>query len=127
MSSKSELEFLPSSTPGMPFSEAVRVGNVLYLSGMLPLDASRKVVEGGIVAQTRQVMDNIKAVLEKNGSSLDKVFKMTCMLADMSEWPEMNKVYVTYFSGQFPARSAFGSTGLAMGAKLEIEAVAVVE
>lgn len=122
----SELEFMPSTIPGVPFSEAVRVGNVLYLSGMLPLDANRKIVEGGIVEQTRQTMDNIKAVLEKHGTSMDKVFKMTCMLADMSEWPDMNKVYVTYFKDRFPARSAFGSTGLAMGAKLEIEAMAYV-
>lgn len=126
MSNASDLEFFSSPVPSLPFSEAVRVGNVLYLSGMLPLGPDRKIVTGGIEAETRQVMDNIKAVLAKHGSSLDKVFKMTVMIADMSEWPAMNTVYVTYFKGRFPARSAFGATALAMGAKLEIECSAVI-
>lgn len=126
MSSNSDLEFFSSPVPNLPFSEAVRVGNVLHLSGMLPIDAERKLVTGGIGPETRQVMENIKAVLEKHGSSLDKVFKMTVMLADMADWPEMNKIYVTYFKRHFPARSAFGATALALGAKLEIECSAAL-
>ncbi len=126
MSHSADLEFYSSEVPNMPFSEAVRVGNVLYLSGMLPLDASRKIVAGGIGPETVQVMENIKAVLEKHGSSMDKVFKMTVMLADMSDWPELNKIYVTYFPNHKPARSAFGATALAMGARLEIECCAVI-
>ncbi len=126
MSNASNLEFFASPVPGLPFSEAVRVGNVLHLSGMLPLGPDRKIVAGGIEAETRQIMDNIKAVLEKHGSSLEKVFKMTVMIADMSEWPAMNQIYVTYFKDRFPARSAFGANALAMGAKLEIECSAVL-
>lgn len=126
MSSNSDLEFFSSPIPNVPFSEAVRVGNVLHLSGMLPLGPDRKIVAGGIEAETRQVMDNIKSVLEKHGSSLDKVFKMTVMIADMSEWPAMNAVYVAYFKDHFPARSAFGANALAFGAKLEIECSALI-
>ena len=82
---------------------------------------------GGIAAETRQTMDNIRAALERCGSSLDKVVKATVMMADMAEWGEMNKVYVTYFDKHLPARSAFGTTGLALGARVEIECIAVLD
>lgn len=122
-----EVEYLSSeSMKGFPFSEAVRVGNMLYLSGQLGLDISRKLVAGGIVAETRQTLENIKSTLEKYGSSLDHVVKVTCMLADMSEWAKMNEVYVTYFSKHLPARSALGANGLALGARVEIECIAVL-
>jgi len=112
---------------GYPFSEAVRVGDMLYLSGQIGIDDSRKLVSGGITAETRQVMENIKSVLELYGSSLDHVVKITVMMADMSEWSEMNKVYITYFSKNLPARSAFGTTGLALGARVEIECLATLK
>jgi reactive intermediate/imine deaminase len=99
---------------------------MLYMSGELGRDSSGKLVAGGIAAETRQALDNIKATLERYGSSLDQVVKATVMLADMSEWAEMNTVYVTYFSDHFPARSAFGASGLALGARVEIECVAVI-
>jgi len=112
---------------GLPFSEAVRVGDMLYLSGQIGIDKSRKLVSGGIGPETRQTLENIKAALERHGSSLDQVVKATVMMADMKEWPEMNKVYVTYFPQHLPARSAFGATALALGARVEIECIAVVK
>ncbi len=130
MSSKndSDVEYLTSEkTKGLPFSEAVRVGNMLFLSGQLGLDTSGKLVPGGIAAETRQTMENIKATLERHGSSLDHVIKVTVMLADMSEWGEMNGIYVTYFLNHLPARSALGANGLALGAKIEIECIAVIK
>jgi reactive intermediate/imine deaminase len=111
---------------GLPFSEAVRTGNLLFLSGQLGTDASQKLVPGGIKAETRQALENIRAVLERHGSSLDRVVKCTAMLADMQEWAAMNEVYVTFFPQHLPARSAFGTTGLALNARLELECIATV-
>jgi reactive intermediate/imine deaminase len=107
----------------LPFSQAVRIGDVLYLSGALGnLPGTRQVVPGGIEAETKQTMDNIAAVLAANGLSFDDVFKCTVMLADMAKWEDFNKVYVTYFkSDRLPARSAFGAGGLALGAQVELE------
>jgi 2-iminobutanoate/2-iminopropanoate deaminase len=123
-----DVEYYTSgSLKGLPFSEAVRVGRMLYLSGKLGTDSSGNVVAGGIAAETRQTMENIKAALERYGSSLEHVFKATVMLADMNEWGEMNKVYVTYFPTHLPARSAMGVNGLARGARVEIEVVAVTK
>jgi 2-iminobutanoate/2-iminopropanoate deaminase len=111
----------------LPFSQAVRVGDVVYLSGQIgtrPGDFSA-VVPGGIEEETRQTMENIRAALEKSGSSMDRVVKCTVMLADMKDWPAMNAVYARYFSNAKPARSSFGATGLALGAKVEIECLAL--
>ena len=123
----SDIEYFTSEIlKGLPFSAAVRVGRMLYLSGQIGIDASGKLVSGGISAETRQAMANIRATLEQCGSSLDNVIKATVMLADMNEWSEMNKVYVTYFSKHLPARSALGANGLALGARVEIECIAVL-
>ena len=125
---KADVEYLTSENmKSLPFSEAVRLGNVLYLSGQMGIDQAIKIVPGGIAAETRQALENIKATLEKYGSSLEHVIKVTVMLADMSEWGEMNKVYLTYFSKNLPARSAFGTSGLALGGRVEIECIAVVK
>ena len=102
------------------------MGNILYLSGQLG-DSAGKIVPGGIEAETRRTLENIKAALERNGSSLDNVVKCTAMLADMSEWPAMNAVYATYFTKHYPARSAFGTNGLALGARMELECMATVD
>jgi len=110
----------------LPFSEAVRVGNMLYLSGQIGVDKTMKLVSGGIVGETKQTMDNIKSTLERYGSSLEHVIKVTVMLADMAEWSEMNKVYVRYFPVHLPARSAFGTSGLVFGARVEIECIAML-
>lgn len=111
--------------PGLPFSELVEVGELFFLSGQIGSGADGKVVAGGIAAETRQALDNIAAVLERHGSSLSRVVKVTVMLADMAEWPSMNAEYVKYFEQHLPARSAFGCNGLAMGARLEIECIAL--
>ena len=107
----------------LPFSQAVKVGEVLYLSGQLGnKPGSRELVEGGMEAQTRQTMDNIGWVLKQNGLTFDDVFKCTVMLADMKKWDDFNKVYVTYFKPErLPTRSAFGTNGLALGAEVELE------
>lgn len=119
--------FTTVSMKDLPFSEAVRAGNMLYLSGQIGIDSSMKLVPGGISTETRQVMENIKATLERYDSSLDHVIKVTVMLADISEWGEMNSVYVQFFSKHLPARSALGANGLAMGARVEIECIAVLK
>ena len=115
-----------AGNPTLPFSEAVRVGSMLYLSGQIGTDSTLRLVPGGIVPETRQTLDNIRAVLERHGSSLDRVVKCTVMLADISEWSTVNSVYVTYFPGRKPARSALGANGLALGARVEIECWATV-
>lgn len=112
----------------LPFSEAVRVGEMLYLSGQLGTDETFKLVPGGIAAETRRTLENIRGVLERHGSSMDSVVKCTVMMADMKEWGAMNEVYVTFFKpGRLPSRSAFGASGLALGARVEIECWATVK
>ena len=124
---RSQVEYLSSETlKGYPFSESVRVGNLILLSGQIGTDASGKLVSGGITAETKQIFENIKVALARQGSSLDNVVKCTVMIADMKEWAEMNKVYVTYFTKNLPARSSLGVNGLALGAKVEIECLATV-
>ena len=105
----------------LPFSDAVRVGDVLYLSGQLGIGADGKLPEG-IEAQTKLALDNVGGILRRAGLGYGDVFHCTAMLADMKDWPAMNKVYVTYFpEGKRPARSAFGASGLALGALIELE------
>ncbi|MBI3886310.1 MAG: RidA family protein [Opitutae bacterium] len=121
-------EFFPTAmkaNPPLPFSEAVRVGDMLYLAGQLgTLPGTTQVAPGGIDAEARQVMENIRAVLERHGTSLDHAVKCTVFLADMKEWPAFNAAYRGFFKKDFPARSAFGTTGLAFGARVEVECVA---
>ena len=105
----------------LPFSDAVRVGDTLYLSGQLGIGADGKLPEG-IAAQTKQALDNIGAILKRAGLGYDDVFHCTAMLSDMKLWPDFNKVYVIYFpEGKRPARSAFGASGLALNALVELE------
>ncbi len=120
----------PFGAPTRPFSPAVRVGNVIYLAGQIGTDASASgaVVPGGIAAETKQVMENIKRVAEAVGSSMDRLVKCTVFMADMAEWDAMNAVYRTYFTApNFPARSALGVNGLALNARVEIECIALVK
>ena len=118
-----DFEFLtPYGAPTLPFSPAVRVGNLLILSGQIGTTGpDNQLIAGGIGPETRQALENIKDVLERSGSSMDRVVKCTAMLADMSEWAAMNAVYVEYFPVNKPARSALGANGLALGAKVELE------
>lgn len=106
-----------------PFSEAVLVGDVLYLSGQIgAADDQRSVVPGGTAAETRRMMELIGATLERQGLGFRDLFKCTVMLADMGDWPEFNRVYASYFeAGRYPSRSAMGVSGLALGARVEME------
>lgn len=111
----------------LPFSEAVRVGDLVFLSGQIGIvPGSMKLVPGGITAEASQAMDNIRRVLTTHGYEMRDLIKCTVMLADMADWPAFNEVYRRYFSDRFPARSAFGSNGLALGARVEVECIAAV-
>ena len=123
------MQFIASpddSALGLPFCAAVRVGDMLYLSGAIgKRPGTLTLAEGGIGAEARQAMDNLARTLAACGLSFADVVKCTVMLADMSEWRAFNEVYVSYFApGKLPARSAFGATGLALGARVEVEALA---
>ena len=109
----------------LPFSAAVRVGSMLYLSGQLGTDSLGRLVPGGIGPETAQALENIRGLLEAQGSGMDRVVKCTAMLADMAEWGAMNREYVRHFPAKRPARSAFGTSGLALGARVELECLAV--
>ncbi|KAA9132100.1 RidA family protein [Marinihelvus fidelis] len=112
----------------LPFSDAVRVDNLLFLSGKLGnIAGTMQLVEGGIQAETRQTMEHIKAAVEKYGGSMDRMVKCTVFLADMAEWGAMNEVYMTYFPKNPPARSALGASGLALDARVEIECIAALD
>lgn len=119
-----------SANPAMqvPFSDAVRVGHMLYLSGKIGnIPGTRNLAEGGIQGETRQALENIKASLERYGSSIGEVVKCTVFLADIDEWAAMNEVYMEYFHTNPPARSALGSSGLALNSRVEIECLATVD
>lgn len=125
------VEFLNSpafSALGLPFSEIVRVGNTLYLSGQMGnLPGTLTLAPGGIEAQARQTLQNIKSTLEAHGYSMAHIVKCTVMLADMNDWRAFNAVYTTFFTPPYPARSAFGSSGLALGGRLEMEVIAATQ
>jgi len=115
-----------SEDRNLPFSSAVRVDNTLYVSGMIGVvPGTMNLAEGGIQGETRQTLENISATLSQFGSSMENVVKCTVFLADMSEWAAMNEVYTGFFPNK-PARSAVGVNGLALGARLEIECIAVI-
>ena len=124
-----KVEFLNSGKilpTNLPFSEAVRVDNTLYLSGQVGIEpGTLKLVPGGLKEETRQAMNNIKATLETRGLTMGDLVKCTVMLSDISKWTEFNDVYRTFFDGRYPARSALGANGLALGAQVEIECIAV--
>lgn len=110
-----------------PYSQAIRVGNLIYTSGQIPIDpATGTLVEGGIREQTRQSLTNVQAVLAEAGVTMDSVVKTTVFMADMADFAEMNAVYAEFFSEPCPARSAVAVKALPKGALVEIEAVAEV-
>jgi len=125
----STAEYASASNPNARnLSDFVKVGNIIYLSGKLGTDGAGKLAPGGIGPETKQAMENIKAALEKNGSSIDNVVKCTVMLADIKEWGDMNAVYSTFFKKErLPARSAFGTSGLVLNARVEIECMATLK
>lgn len=109
---------------GFPFSSAVEADGWVFLAGELGTTPEAGLVEGGIEPETRQTMDNIQATLAANDLTWNNVVKCTVFLADIAEWPAFNEIYKTYFDGTFPARSALGANGLALGARVEIECIA---
>ena len=121
------VEYFVSETSkelNFPFSDASIVGNIIYVSGQVgSKPGTREIVEGGIGAETTQTLNNIKMVLNDLGSNSDKIFKCLCMLEDINDYAEMNNAYTAFFNGRddLPSRSTFAGSGLALGAKIEIE------
>ena len=114
-----------AATAALPFSEAVRAGDFLYASGQVGnVPGKLELAPGGIQAEARQAMQNIDAILKRHGSSLADAVKCTVFLTDMKEWPAFNEVYREFFPEHFPARSALGANGLALGARVEVECIA---
>jgi 2-iminobutanoate/2-iminopropanoate deaminase len=108
-----------------PYSQAVEAGGLLFVSGQLPVNpATGKVAEGGIAEQTRQSLENIKAIVTEAGYNLSNVVKTTCLLSDMANFKAFNEVYAQYFTGEAPARATFAVKELPLGVLVEIEAVA---
>ena len=126
-----EVKYFVSETSeelNFPFSDASIVGNIIYVSGQVgSKPGTREIVDGGIGAETTQTLNNIKMVLNDLGSNSDKIFKCLCMLEDINDYAEMNNAYTTFFSGRenLPSRSTFAGSGLALGAKIEIECWAI--
>lgn len=124
-----DVEFLQSGAvlpAGLPFSDGIRVGPLVILSGQLGVaPGTLKLVAGGIEAEARQTFENIRLTLAAHGLTLRDVVRVQVMLADMADWPRFNEVYRAFFSPPWPARSAFGANGLALGARVEIEVFAV--
>ena len=115
------------SAPGRPFSAAVTVGDTVYLAGQLGVKPGEaQVVPGGIESETHQMMKNIRSTLVSLGLDTQNVVKCTVMLADIAEWSTFNGVYTQYFKPPYPARSAFGASGLALNARVEMECIAVI-
>lgn len=119
---------VPGFLEGLPFVHAVRIDNMLYLSGQIGVrSGTLTVVQGGAAAETRQTMENIRTVLEYAGSSLAEVVKCTVFLLTMDDYASMNEAYAEFFGDDPPARSTMAGTGLAFGARVEIECIATVE
>lgn len=109
-----------------PYSQAIEANGMLFVSGQLPVNAATgKVAEGGISEQTRQSLENIKAILAEAGYGLENVVKTTCLLSDMANFKAFNEVYAQYFTSQAPARATFAVRELPLGVLVEIEAIAV--
>lgn len=116
---------VPGLLEGLPFSPAVRAGGLLFLSGQIGIrPGTMELVDGGVGAETRQTMENIRTVLEAAGAGFDDLVKCTVFVEDISEWGAVNEVYRAYFEEAPPARAAFGADGLALGAAVEIDCIA---
>ncbi len=117
---------LPGAPQGLPFSTAVRVGDLLFLSGVIGRrPGTLEVVPGGIRPETRQALSNIQATLEVIGSAMDRVVKCTVFLRDIADYSKMNEVYATFFPSDPPARSTLAASGLALDARVEIDCIAL--
>jgi 2-iminobutanoate/2-iminopropanoate deaminase len=112
--------------PVGPYSQVVKAGGFLFLAGQIPLTSENVMNEGDIAAQTHQVMNNLQAVLEKAGATLNHVVKTTIFLADLNDFEAVNQVYAQYFQEPYPARSTIQAARLPKGARLEIDAIAIL-
>ena len=124
-----EIVEMPGTLPGLPFSPAVQVGDLIFLSGQIGVDLSTlQLVDGGLEPETRQTMENIRRVLEAAGAGLEDLVKCSIFLEHIEDWPAFNTIYAEYFAGMPapPARSALGATGLALGATVEVDCIAAV-
>lgn len=116
-----------TSPASLPFSEAVRDGDLLFVSGQVGnVPGKLELVPGGMRAEAAQAMENVRAIVERHGSTMAQVVKCTVFLADIREWGDFNEVYRKSFPGALPARSALGANGLALGARVEVECIAHV-
>ena len=114
----------PFAGKGYPFSESARVGDLLFLAGQIGEDGDGRLVPGGLEAEAEQMLLNIKAALARRGLGMEHVVKCTVFLADIAEWGAFNEVYKKHFSQPYPARSALGTSGLALNARVEMECIA---
>jgi 2-iminobutanoate/2-iminopropanoate deaminase len=110
-----------------PYSQAIKAGGLVFVSGQIPLTPEGEVVEGEIRLQTQRVMENLKAVLEAAGSDLSRVVQTTCFLADMEDFPGFNEVYARYFAPPYPARATVAVKALPRGVRVEVACVALAE
>ena len=125
MKSKVQTEHAPAAIG--PYSQAIKAGGFVFVSGQIPIDPQTgQFVSGGVAEQTERVLKNLSAVLEAAGSSLEQVVKTTVFLADMKDFGAMNEVYARFFSAEPPARATVAAAGLPRDARVEIEAVALV-
>lgn len=121
------IEYLssPNSAANLPFSDAVRVGNMLYVSGKIgTLPGTRTLAPGGTKEETRQAMENIKTSLETHGYAMKDIVKCTAILTDMSEFATFNQAYISFLTKPYPARTSLGAASLSLGAQVEIECIA---
>lgn len=110
-----------------PYSQGMKVGNLVYTSGQLPINPETKELQTEIKAATKQSLENVKAILAEAGTTMDKIVKTTVFLKDLGDFAVVNEVYATYFEGEAPARSCFQVAKLPMDALVEIEVVACIE
>jgi 2-iminobutanoate/2-iminopropanoate deaminase len=129
MTATPQVEVLRSNTvnpPGLPFPDGVRVGELVFLSGQIGnKPGTLELPSGGIGPETSQLFENLRLTLEAHGLKLSDIVRVQVMLADMAEWQRFNTVYLEFFPDASPARCAFGTSGLALGARVEVEAFAV--
>ena len=108
-----------------PYSQGMDIGSLVFTAGQLPMHPVTGEIPANIADQTRQCMENVKAILEAAGSSMDKIAKVTLFIADFADFAAINEVYATYFTENYPARSTIGNISLARGARVEVEAIAL--
>jgi 2-iminobutanoate/2-iminopropanoate deaminase len=111
--------------PVGPYSQVVQAGSFLFLAGQIPLTSENKMLDGDVSAQARQVLNNLKSVLEQAGSNMNQIVKTTIFLADLADFDAVNKIYAEYFQEPYPARSTVEASKLPKGARLEIDAIAI--